>query len=128
MVRRLKGKKNNTITNIQDPNGFWWSKEDGIEIIILSYFRKIFSSSGSVGENNICEVIKNRITDENKNLCNLYFTPDDVKEAFSYMAPLKALGLDSIPALMKTSIGTLLEKISKALSLTFSTMGKIRSP
>lgn len=91
--------KTNEIKKLTNEFGSWGHGQEKVESILLDYFSRLFSSSLPSDSASICQVVGDRLKKHHKNLCALVFTSLEVKEAIDQMHPLKAPGLDGLPAL-----------------------------
>ncbi|CAI8583575.1 unnamed protein product [Vicia faba] len=92
-------RKKNHIAKLKDDKGIWWRGEKHCERILLSYFSDIFSSSGLSNIEEVCQVMKGKINSQQKLWCQAPYSSLEVKEVLKQMHPLKASGLDILPAL-----------------------------
>lgn len=68
--------------------------------ILLSHFSELYSSFGPTNIQTTCEVVKGKLSDENKAWYEGLFTKQDVEEVIFHMHPLKALGPYGLPGLL----------------------------
>ncbi|KAL8114965.1 hypothetical protein AgCh_021696 [Apium graveolens] len=88
-------KKNNQITKLQDLEGTWKEWDNGLENLIINYYRELFSGSQSHWE----EVVKNvptSITQDQNDSLLMTVTDEEVKAALFSMHPDKAPGPDGM--------------------------------
>lgn len=92
-------KRTNHIAKLKDDRGVWWKGEDHYERILVKYFSKMFSSSSPANIEDVCLVVKGKITRDNQLWCEAMYSPNEVKEALNRMHPSKASGSYGLPAL-----------------------------
>lgn len=68
------------IVIIKDTNEIWWKKEEDIERTFRTYFNELFTSARTKSAEDICEVVRNRIFDEDHEWCSCSFDSVDIKE------------------------------------------------
>ncbi|XP_058723191.1 uncharacterized protein LOC131594996 [Vicia villosa] len=82
-----------------DENGKLWRGEFHCERILVSYFSELFETYCPLIEEDVLEVVKDRLRPEHIAHCEDTFTGEEVKEALFQMHPLKAPGPDGLPSL-----------------------------
>ncbi|KAL0433799.1 UNVERIFIED_CONTAM: hypothetical protein Slati_2714200 [Sesamum latifolium] len=90
-------KKQNTIVRLKDDHGLWGEDSEGIQEVLLGYFRDIFSSSNPfdpVVEAGL-NTVNPRVTAEMNESLIQPFTAQEVRSATFSMAPLKSPGPDA---------------------------------
>jgi hypothetical protein len=92
-------RKVNEIKKLKDAHGVWWKGEDKVEKLLLDYFKELFTTAGPLNVEETCEVVREKLSQEDKVRCAEAFTSDEVLAAIDQMHPLKAPGPDGLPAL-----------------------------
>jgi hypothetical protein len=67
-------KRKNTIHSIQDSSGSTWQDSDKIQSIFINHFQNIFKSSTTQDNQDIYNVVKNRISPNDFSVLNTDFT------------------------------------------------------
>ncbi|XP_062013973.1 uncharacterized protein LOC133730390 [Rosa rugosa] len=94
-------KRKNAIHGLFDEHGVWREDDAGVEQIVTSYFKNMFTDSPIDMEamNTTLEAIQPSVTPEmNAQLCQVY-TEDEIRCALFHMYPTKSPGLDGMPPL-----------------------------
>lgn len=92
-------RKTNAISKLKDDDGVWWRGEEHCERLLVRYFFDLFSSSMSADITEVCYVVKGKLKPSHVSWCERHFTNLEVKKVLFQMHPIKALGLDGLPAL-----------------------------
>lgn len=67
--------------------------------MIKNYFNELFATSLPRNIDAAYDVVKGKMEERHMNWCASPFTADEIELALKQMHPLKALGLDGVPAL-----------------------------
>ena len=94
-----KRHRKNKIRGIMDENNTWRVELEKITLVLVNYYREIFSTSRPNPQWPQLEHIPLMITKEMNSALTNTFTAFEVKEALKQMTPLKALGPDGMPPL-----------------------------
>jgi hypothetical protein len=84
---------------LKDDNGVWWKGEENVENLMLNYFKELFTTSSPSNIEDTCAVVKDKLSQVDKEWCDMEYTGEEVVEAINQMHPLKAPGPDGLPAL-----------------------------
>ena len=94
-----KRHRKNKIRGIMDENNTWRVELEKITLVLVNYYREIFSTSRPNPQWPQLEHISSMITEEMNSALTDTFTAFEVKESLKQMAPLKAPGPDGMPPL-----------------------------
>ncbi|KAL5567922.1 hypothetical protein UlMin_024497 [Ulmus minor] len=94
-------KAKNSISGLLDENGEWCEKEEGLALIIESYFKSLFTSSSPSATNydRVLDTIEPKITPQLNRQLERDFEAEDVRTAVFQMAPTKSPGADGMSAI-----------------------------
>ena len=92
-------KRGNWIQGIEDNDGVWHEDIEKIEDVAAQYFTNLFTSMRPQLDERSLRGVHKVITDDMNRELSREFTTEEVSLALRHMAPLKAPGLDGIPAL-----------------------------
>ncbi|KAI5324876.1 hypothetical protein L3X38_033949 [Prunus dulcis] len=95
---RQRGRENK-ISGVFDDNNCWFDEELGIQRAFIDYFQKLFTSDGAVDLANIMDAVETKVTPEMNAQLSRPFDLSKISHSLSQMGPLKAPGLDGLPAL-----------------------------
>ncbi|XP_060969635.1 uncharacterized protein LOC133036885 [Cannabis sativa] len=88
-------KKHNTISRLQDDSGRWVSWDDRVPVVMLDYFKNLFTTSASEFSS-VVDVTPSAITlDHNQQLLDRV-TEEEVRRALFHMHPGKSPGPDGM--------------------------------
>ena len=82
-----------------DENNTWRVESEKIALVLVNYYRELFSTSRPNPQWPQLEHISSMITEEMNSALTDTFTAFEVKESLKQMAPLKAPGPDGMPPL-----------------------------
>lgn len=91
--------KVNHIRKLKGENGEWWRGEEKVGELLVNYFQGLFTSSSPMDVDELCEVVKDKLSEEHKQWCNRPFSSEEVQNAIHQMHPLKAPRPDGLPAM-----------------------------
>ncbi|KAL5551962.1 hypothetical protein UlMin_002138 [Ulmus minor] len=110
-------KAKNSISGLLDENGEWCENEEGLALIIESYFKSLFTSSSPYATNydRVLDTIEPKITPQLNRQLERDFEAEDVRIAVFQMAPTKSPGADGMSAIFYQKIWpTVGEEITSA--------------
>ena len=91
-MKATQRKKKNTITGLWDESGNCCETSEGIAVVAISYFEKLYTTSHLSQISEVTDTISVRVTDKMNQSLIQTFTKSEVEAALKQMHPTKAPG------------------------------------
>ena len=91
-LKATQRKKKNTITGLWDESGNCCETSEGIAVVAISYFEKLYTTSHLSQISEVTDTISVRVTDKMNQSLIQTFTKSEVEAALKQMHPTKAPG------------------------------------
>ena len=93
--------RRNKVEGIRDSEGIWRDQQHNISVVLVDYFKELFSSCEAVGTQmmDVLSCIPTIIDEEMNSMLSREFSEQEVVDALKQMAPLKAPRPDGMPPL-----------------------------
>lgn len=116
-------RKSNSIKKLNDAEGNCWTSQEGIGRAFSSYFKSLFSSTGSEDLKELLEVVQPWVTQEMNNILTSPFLPEKVDFALSQMQPLKAPGPNGFGVCFYQQHWAIVGNLVRKMVLDFMNLG-----
>ena len=94
--RASQRRRKNNIVGLYDRFGVWQTKEDQIGNIAEEYYKQLYTSTNSMGVEEVMEAVDQRVTEEMAQSLTQAYSEEEVKTALFQMHPSKAPGPDGM--------------------------------
>lgn len=101
-------RRTNRIHGLLDSRGNWRSDEEGIQLVIIDYFKELFKTNGPRNLEDCFDGWSKRLSEGKRRMLDRNFHRAEIEEALKQMQPAKAPGPDGCPQVFTSNIGTLL--------------------
>ena len=91
--------RKNMIEGIRDDEGRWKDQLNDISIVLVNYFKNLFTSTEHIMSQDVLSCVLAIIDDEMNATLSKEFDEKEVEKALHQMTPLKALGPNGMPPL-----------------------------
>lgn len=105
-IQNISSLLRNTILKLMREDGVEVTGEEGLKALDTNYFSSLFTPMASVDAADVLNHITPKVTIQMNDFLMTECTAKELKEALDNIGDLKALGVDGLPAIFTSSIGS----------------------